>query len=209
MNERKGKQKAKKYYDQEAGDYIKQYQESYEEYPANLIRIKFIIERFKRNNVKKILDVGCGTCGPMIKLLKNGFSVKGFDFSKEMIEQGKKELEKAGYDPELIQLVDLEDEPALPNEKFDAIIALGIFPHLLDESKALSHMRKLLNPNGLVFIEFRNDLFSAYTLNKYSLEFYINRVVDLSSLPQDIHNEVLNFYSARLKVDKPIKKKSG
>ena len=209
MNEQKGKQKAKEYYDQEAVDYIKQYQESYEGYPANLIRIKFIIERLKKNNVKTILDVGCGTCGPMIKLLKNGFAVKGFDFSKEMIEQGKKELEKAGYDPELIQFVDLEDESALPNEKFDAIIALGVFPHILDEDKALSNMRKLLNSNGLVFIEFRNDLFAAYTLNKYSLEFFINRVIDLNSLPQDIQDEVINFYSERLKVDKPIKKEDG
>ena len=209
MNEQKGKQKAKEYYDQEAGDYIKQYQESYEEYPANLIRIKFIIERLKKNNVKTILDVGCGTCGPMIKLLKNGFAVRGFDFSKEMIEQGEKELEKADYDPKLIQFVDLEDESALPNEKFDAIIALGVFPHILDEDKALSNMRKLLNSNGLVFIEFRNDLFAAYTLNKYSLEFFINRVIDLNSLPQDIQDEVINFYSERLKVDNPIKKENS
>lgn len=209
MNGKKGKQKAKEYYNQEARDYIKQYQKGYEQYPANLIRIKFIIERFKKNNVKTILDTGCGTCGPMIKLLKRGFDVKGFDFSKEMVEQGKKELEKAGYDPKLIYFADLEDESVLPNEKFDAIIALGVFPHILNEKKALSNMRKMLNPNGLVFIEFRNDLFAAYTLNKYSLEFFIKRVIDLNSLPQDVHNEVINFYSERLKVDRPIKKEDG
>lgn len=112
-NELKGKQKAQNYYDQEAGDYIKMYQEGYDKYPANLIRIKFIIERLKKNDVKTILDVGCGSCGPMIKLLKEGFDVRGFDFSKDMVKEGKKGLVKAGYDSELICFADLEDETNL------------------------------------------------------------------------------------------------
>lgn len=209
MNEKQGKEKAKDYYDQAAEDYIRQYQEGYDDYPANSIRIKFIIERLKKNNVKKILDTGCGTCEPMIKLLKEGFDVKGFDFSKEMVELGRKQLKEAGYGPESISFADLEDEQNILDEKFDAIIALGVFPHILDEKKALSNMRKLLNPNGLVFIEFRNDLFAAYTLNKYSLDFFLNRVIDLNSLNQDVRDEVINFYSERLKVDKPIKKEDG
>jgi len=209
IDEKKGKQKTKNYYDQEAGDYIKQYQEGYNQYPANLIRIKFIIERLKKNNVKTILDAGCGTCRPMVKLLKEGFDVKGFDFSKDMVEQGKKELEKAGYNTELIYSADLEDGSGLPNEKFDAILALGVFPHIVHEKKALSNTGKLLNPNGLVFIEFRNDLFATYTLNKYSLDFFLNRIIDLNSLPQEVQDEVIDFYSKRLKVDKPIKEKSG
>ncbi|MGD0328618.1 MAG: class I SAM-dependent methyltransferase [Minisyncoccia bacterium] len=209
MNERKGKQKAKKLYDQEAGGYIKQYQENYEEYPANLIRIQFVIERLKKNNVKTILDVGCGTCGPMIKLLTNGFVVKGFDFSKKMIEQGREELQKAGYDPELIQVGDLEDKSAFSNEKFDAIIALGVFPHIVDEQRALSHMRKLLNPGGLVFIEFRNELFAVYTFNKYSLEFFTQKLINVHSLPRDISTDVMNFYSKKFKAGTIAKKKDG
>jgi 2-polyprenyl-3-methyl-5-hydroxy-6-metoxy-1,4-benzoquinol methylase len=209
IDKKRGKQKAKDYYDQEAGDYIKQYQEGYDKYPSNSIRIKFIIERLKKNNVKSILDVGCGTCGPMIKLLKEGFNVKGFDFSKDMVEQGKEELEKAGYSTELIYLADLEDGSGVPNERFDAILALGVFPHVINEKKALFNMGKLLNPNGLVFIEFRNDLLAAYTLNKYSLDFFLNRIINLNSLPQEVQDEVIDFYSERLEVDKPIKERSG
>ena len=208
MDEKQGKLKVRDYYDQEAEDYIKQYKEGYGEYPANLIRIKFLIERLKKNNVKTILDAGCGTCGPMIKLLKEGFDVEGFDFSKDVVEQGKKELEKEGYAPSLIRSADLEDGSGLPGKKFDAIIASGVFPHIVDEKKALSNMEKLLNPNGLVFISFRNDLFAAYTLNKYSLDFLLNRVVNLNSLPQETRDEVVDFYSERLKIDKSIKEKS-
>ena len=209
MNEQKGKQKAKEYYDQEAADYVKQYQKAYDKYPANLIRIKFIIERMKKNKVKTILDAGCGTCGPMIKLLKSGFKVKGFDFSKKMVTEGKRELKRAGFSSELINFADLEKGKVFPKEKFDAIIALGVFPHILNEKRALLNMKKMLKPKGLVFIEFRNDLFSAYTFNKYSLEFFLNRIINPNSLPKHIRDKVISFYSKRLKVDKPVKRKDG
>ena len=209
MSDQKGKQKVLAYYDQEAADYIKQYQKVYDKYPANLIRIKFIIERMKKNKVKTILDAGCGTCGPMIKLLKSGFKVKGFDFSKQMVEEGRKELKKSGYDPELIWVADLENQKGLPKEKFDAVIALGVFPHILDEKKALLNMKKMLKPGGLLFVEFRNDLFAAYTLNKYSLVFFLNRVIDLKTFPKRIRDEIINFYAERFQIDAPKKRKDG
>ncbi len=203
------KNKVKEYYDQRADTYVNQYCDGYEKYPSNLIRINFIIERLKKNNVKTILDAGCGTCGAMIKLLDEGYDVKGFDFSDEMVKEGKVELKKFGYDPELIHFADLEDHTICPDEMFDVIIAVGVFPHILNEKKALANIRRLLKPNGLVFVEFRNDLFSAYSLNKYSLEFFLNRVVDIDSFPEDSRENVIDFYSSMFKVDKPIKNEDG
>lgn len=202
------KEEVKKYYDQEAGDYKKIYREECDEYSANQIRLNFVVERLKQNKVKTILDAGCGTCVPMIRLLKEGFQVNGFDFSEEMVRAGKWELERAGFAPDLICQGDVEDDSNFPGEKFDAILALGVFPHLLDEAKALSNMRKRLNKGGLVFIQFRNDLFAAFTLNKYSLDFFLNRLIDLSSLPDNIAQEVVGFYAERLKTNKPAQRSS-
>jgi 2-polyprenyl-3-methyl-5-hydroxy-6-metoxy-1,4-benzoquinol methylase len=210
MDLKAGKDMAKKYYDQEAKDYLEMYKKGYGEYyPANQIRLNFIVKRLKQNKVSSVLDAGCGTCGPMIRLLKEGFKVKGFDFSKEMVAEGKKELKKAGYNPELVFQADLENDSRLPKEKFDAIIALGVFPHILNEKKALINMKKMLKNDGLVFIEFRNDLFAAYTLNKYSLDFFLNRILDLKSFPDEVSKDVINFFSERLKVDKPERKEKG
>jgi SAM-dependent methyltransferase len=203
------KENVLKYYDQEAQDYNLMYKEGYQNYPANLIRLNMVTELLKKKKVKTILDIGCGTCIPMIRFLNEGFQVKGFDFSKKMIENGKKELEKAGHDPDLIFYADLEKNKNLPDEKFDAILALGVFPHISDENKALSSMRERLKYQGLVFIEFRNDLFAAYTLNKYSLDFFLNRVIDLSSLPDNTSEDVKEFYQERLKVDKPLMKEKN
>ena len=69
---------ARDFYDQEAQNYKKMYEPGYEHYPANLIRLKLIIKRLNENKARKILDAGCGTAIPMIKLLKQGFDVEGF-----------------------------------------------------------------------------------------------------------------------------------
>lgn len=206
MDLKTGKKNAKKYYDQEAQEYKKMYENGYDKYPANAIRLNFIIERLKQNKVKTVLDAGCGTCAPMIRLLKEGFNVTGFDFSQEMVKEGKKELEKAGLDANLIYQGDIENEESFRNEKFDVIIALGVFPHLLNEEKAMLNIRKSLKRNGRTFIEFRNDLFAAYTLNAYSLDFFLNRVINMSSLPPHVAKEVTNFYAKRLMITLPEKK---
>ncbi len=209
MNESAGKLKARNYYDQEAEDYIKQYREGYDRYPQNLIRIKFIIERLKKINVKTVLDAGCGTCGPMMRLIKEGFDVRGFDFSEDMVKMGRKELEEAGHSGDLIHWADLEEGTDLGDNRFDAMLALGVFPHILDEKKALTNMGKMLNPGGSVFIEFRNDLFSAFSMNNYSIDFYLNRCIDLDEVPEDLRKDVTEFYTKRLQVEPPVKDESG
>ena len=77
-----------KYYDQEALDYIHMYEEGYLEYPANAVRLEMVTKKLLENNVKSVLDAGCGTCGPMIRFLKDGMKSKGFDFSSEMVNSG-------------------------------------------------------------------------------------------------------------------------
>jgi len=198
-----------KYYDQEALDYIHMYEEGYLDYPANAVRLEMVTKKLLENNVKSVLDAGCGTCGPMIRFLKDGMKSKGFDFSSEMVNSGKKELEKAGYDQNLIFVADLEKEENFPKEKFDAVVALGVFPHIPNEKKALLNMKNRLNENGKVYIEFRNDLFSTFTLNKYSVDFFLNRVINMSSLPENLKDEVVDFYSNLLNADKTVIKKEG
>lgn len=203
MNLKEGKDKAKKFYDQEAQEYINQYKKNYNEYPANLLRLNFTIPLLKKNNIKTVLDTGCGTCGPLIRLLQEGFKVKGFDFSEKMIDEGKKELIKSGYDPDIIFKGDLEDEKIISDEKFDAVIAYGIFPHIIDENKALRNISKVLKKNGKVFIEFRNDLFATFSLNRYSIDFFLNRLIDTTKLSEDVLKNLVEFYSKKLNVEKP------
>lgn len=204
-----GKEKSKEYYDQIASTYKQMYEENYEKYPANLIRLKLLIEKLKEVKAKTILDVGCGTCTPMIRLLKEGFDVRGCDFSSEMIKIGKNQLMKEKFDPDLISQADVENDFSLPNDKFDSILALGVFPHLVNESQALQNLKKRLNNNGRVFIEFRNELFALFSSNKYTVDFILNKIIDFNLYSEEIQTELIEFYSKMYGVEKPKKNSDG
>jgi len=119
---------------------------------------------FKVNNVKKVLDVACGTGGHAIELARLGYSVVGFDISNKMLEIATEKAEKAGVQirfvvgdmTELIQNLKREDI-TLP---FDAIICLGYsLAHMVtdkDLSKALEGFREVLREEGLCIFSVRN-----------------------------------------------------
>ena len=205
----KNTKSAQDFYNQEAQTYKKMYEPGYEYYPANLIRLKLIIKRLKENNSKKILDAGCGTAIPMIKLLKSGFDVVGFDYSKEMVSFGKKELELANYKSDLIYHANLGKKRSIKNKKFDAVLALGVFPHIEKEKPALKNIRNCLKSNGKAYIEFRNQLFATFSMNRYSVDLFLNELIDYDKLPKKIKNDLLNFYSKKLSIKKPSKRKDG
>lgn len=209
MDLTEGKEKSKEYYDQVAQTYKQMYEENYDKYPANLIRLKLLIRKLKETNTETILDVGCGTCAPMIRLLKEGFEVRGCDFSAEMIKIGKAQLIKEKFDPDLISQADIEDDSSLPSGKFDSILALGVFPHLVDESKALQNLKKRLKSNGQVFIEFRNELFALFSSNKYTIDFVLNKLIDFDSCPREIQTDLIEFYSKMYGVEKPKRNQEG
>ena len=127
------KTKAVEYYDQESSVYADMYKPWYDKYPFNRIRLDFVMDILKERGAKKILDVGCGSCRPMIEMLEKGFNVVGFDISDKMLEEGKRDLSAAGFSADLAFKADIEDVKSLPDEKFDAVIALGVFPHILKE----------------------------------------------------------------------------
>jgi 2-polyprenyl-3-methyl-5-hydroxy-6-metoxy-1,4-benzoquinol methylase len=209
MDDKLKKDKIIEFYNQEAKNWNEMYGGKYEHYPANQFRLEIILSRLRENNSKKILDVGCGACGPMITLLKKKFDCIGCDFAKEMVEEGIKALQKEGFDSKLISRGDIEDESSLPDGKFDAILALGVFPHVKNVEKALKNLQNKLNQNGRVFISFRNDLFSAFTLNKYSKDFFLKKVINLKSLSPQMLMKIDEFYSKSCNANNPIVNKEG
>jgi 2-polyprenyl-3-methyl-5-hydroxy-6-metoxy-1,4-benzoquinol methylase len=198
------KKSAKKYYDGHSKKWINFYSKSYTGYPDQELRLKIIINQLKKYKIKTIFDLGCGSGGPMIELLKKKYSVEGVDFSEEMVKEGKKELERNGFNSNLIKHGDIENIKSLPKKKYDAVIALGVFPHILNEKKTLINIKKILKPKGKIFIMFKNELFSAFTLNPYSLDFFLNDLVNVKQFSPKIKKDVINYFEK--KFDKKISK---
>ncbi len=80
---------------------------------------------------------------------------------------------------------------------------------MIDEEKALQNLRKRLNRNGRVFIEFRNELFAMFSSNKYSIDFILNKMLNFNSYPTEIQTAMLEFYSKVYGVEKTKVKPDG
>src|SRR4051812_41517888 len=93
------------FYDQEAGRYIDLYRGDRMErevYPANDIRLGLIAERLRELGCRTVLDIGCGSGGPLSRFLEEGFDAVGCDFSQGMVDAAREVLSAAGHDPERV-----------------------------------------------------------------------------------------------------------
>lgn len=118
---------------------------------------KKAIRVLKKQNPKIILDIATGTADMAIMACKllNPAKVVGIDISEQMLEEGKKKIEKEG----LVDKIELQrgDSEAINSAEntFDAVmVAFGVrnFENL---EKGLSEMLRVLKPGGeLVILEF-------------------------------------------------------
>jgi SAM-dependent methyltransferase len=167
------KQRTRSFYDHEAAGYAdSSYGDDPRRYPANRIRLRHVLDVLKAKGARRVLDVGCGSGTPMLRMLEAGFDVSGFDFSDAMVEEARKLLSGRGHDPARVKKGDAESRELFAAGQFDAVTALGVFPHVIDEPRLIGNMARALRPGGLFLAEFRNALFSAFTLNRYSFDFY-------------------------------------
>jgi SAM-dependent methyltransferase len=94
-----------------------------------------------------ILDVGCGAGNHSLYLQKKGFEVKAIDISKGAIEVAKL---RGVTNAEIKNILDETDT-------FDTILLLmngtGIFQELSQVSKYLTHLKRLLKPNGQILMD--------------------------------------------------------
>lgn len=108
----------------------------------------FINQSLRKNNLKNvqnyksILEIGC-SCGGILSYFKDkSHEIFGIDLDKKYIDFGKKKNLNLRHQ----KIADIK------NIKFDLIILAHVFEHLLDLEESLKDIVKLLNNNGLLFI---------------------------------------------------------
>lgn len=118
-----------------------------------------------------ILDIGCGYGRTLNELSEKGFTkLHGIDFSKNMIERGKKQF------PQLS--LACTDSKTLPYEAdtFDAVIILAVLTSIIrddDQRQFISEIQRVLKPQGILYI---NDfLLNTDERNVKRYEMYENK----------------------------------
>jgi SAM-dependent methyltransferase len=158
--------------------------------PVHVALVKNIL---RRHRVKRLLDAGCGPASMLREFFRTRMDLYGFDLTPEMVAEARRIMKASGRDEAKIwQGSVLSGKsyrmPGKASRKFDAVLCSGVFPHLekKNENKALCAMRAALKKRGLLVLEARNELFSLFTLNRYSRDFFAERLIDLPQLKEKL-----------------------
>lgn len=122
--------------------------------------IPFLVRALKKNKVRTVLDLGCGTGEHVIALAKLGFNLTGVDGNEEMLtkalEKSEKQKETVRQNSEFLCLP-LDKIALLKGRQFDAAICLGnMLSFLLNYERELLSLKKVLKPKATLIIQIRN-----------------------------------------------------
>jgi ubiquinone/menaquinone biosynthesis C-methylase UbiE len=112
-----------------------------------------VIRLMKKEKVKKVLDLGCGSGRHTIMLSKAGFDVYATDISKQGLKLTRKWLKESKLKAKLKQHSCYKKFPFKDN-CFDAIISTQVINHnLINKIRyCISEIERVLKPKGIIFI---------------------------------------------------------
>lgn len=135
---------------------FKQYGKSYTSLQDNMPKI---VELFKKNNVKKVLDLGCGAGGDIVYLANQGFEIYGIDISKEGIKVAKRWLKENKLRAHL-KVGSIYKKLPYQDNFFDAVISIRVIHHAVikDIRSLIREVKRILKPKALIFVTARKKI---------------------------------------------------
>jgi 2-polyprenyl-3-methyl-5-hydroxy-6-metoxy-1,4-benzoquinol methylase len=100
--------------------------------------------------IGRTLDIGCGTGGLTVELMRHGHEVVSQDASPAIAELCRRHLEEQGLPTGNVRVGLIEDIAA--DERYDNVVALDVIEHIEDDGAAVRAMRDLLAPHGRLLV---------------------------------------------------------
>lgn len=115
---------------------------------------KKTIRLLKKDNPQKILDMATGTADMAILAcrLLNPEKITGIDLSAEMLEIGRKKVEKEGFAGKIELLKGDGEAINFPDHSFDAVMAAFGVRNFENLENGLKEMYRVLKPGGRIII---------------------------------------------------------
>lgn len=132
----------------------------------------------------RVLDMACGMGFNGVHLATQGYQVEGFDLSDKAIERANELSQRLGHSLEMFVLADESYIFDLPDESFDAVLAMGFFRYLAPESQetCYRHVHRILKPKGKFLLTHQNMLFEMFALNDGTLRFWADVIEGYSDV---------------------------
>ena len=188
--------------------YYNDYYKSKINYPP--VHIEIVKNILNENNVKDVLDVGCGPASMIREIVSKKITCFGFDLTEEMVLEGKKIFKRLNLDTNNIWIGSAINKKDYykKKKKYESVVSFGVLPHLndSDENKVIKNSYEILKKNGIFLLEGRNSLFSLFTQNRYTSDFFKEELIKNSSLikeEQKNFNKILGKIDQKLFMNKP------
>lgn len=142
--------------------------------------------RFADYRGKRVCEVGCGNGYLLSRYAEHGAIVTGVDLTERAVELSRRRFELYGLPGTFVQ-GNAEQLP-LRDGSFDLVLSMGVLHHVPDIHRAVSEIRRVVEPGGtfLMMVYHRNS--AAYRL-VFPLEVTLRKVNRGKSL-QDMVNQV-------------------
>ncbi len=118
----------------------------------NLLEHLVRYELLKGGKDKIVLDIGCGSGHGSNTLAKKFKMVYGVDISEDAIIYARDNWQMDNIEFKVGSCLDIP----FPDNTFDEVSAFEVFEHLHDWKRLLSEVKRVLKPNGLVYISTPN-----------------------------------------------------
>ena len=100
--------------------------------------------------VGRTLDIGCGTGGLTVELMRRGHEVVSQDASPAIADLCRRHLGEQGLPTDAVRVGLIEDIDAA--ERYDSVVALDVIEHIEDDGAAVRAMRDALVPGGTLLL---------------------------------------------------------
>ena len=101
----------------------------------------------------RVLEVGCGPGHVSLEVARNKFDVVGIDISGACIELAKQVAAQDPWAGQRGALAYFKEALFDHGGKYDLVLFIASLHHFPDSNKTLQHVKKLLNPNGLIIVD--------------------------------------------------------